>query len=80
VVRVELVRDDVAGVFVATSPDLHGLVAEANTASELIQSVHDCADMLMDELVKVKAAPCVTWDGQAVMAAAGAALTPLPIA
>lgn len=37
--RVEDVRDDVAGVFVATCPDLPGLVAEAKTANELIQSV-----------------------------------------
>ena len=66
--RVEVVRDDVAGVFVATSPDLPGLVAEAKTANELIQSVYDCAEMLIHELVKVKAAPFVAWDGQAVTA------------
>ena len=66
--RVEVVRDDVAGVFVATSPDLPGLVAEAKTSNELIQCVYDCADMLIDELVRVKAAPYVAWDGQAVTA------------
>jgi len=30
--------------------------------------VYDCAEMLIDELVKVKAAPYVAWDGQAVTA------------
>ena len=47
------------------------MVTEAKTASELIQSVFDSADMLIDELVKVKAAPCVAWNGQADTSAAG---------
>jgi predicted RNase H-like HicB family nuclease len=54
-------------VLVATSPDLPGLVAEAKTPQELIQSVYDCADMLIGELANAKVAPYVAWDGQAVL-------------
>ena len=66
--RVQVIRDDVAGVFVATCPDLPGLVVEAKSPSELIQCVYDCADMLIDELVSVKAVPYVAWDGRSVIA------------
>ena len=66
--RVQVIRDDVAGVLVATSPDLPGLVVEAKSSGELIQCVYDCADLLIDELVNVKAVPYVAWDGRSVSA------------
>lgn len=65
--RVEVMRDREAGVFVATSPDLHGLVAEAKTADELVRAVYDCADMLLEaELHRPpKARPLAAWSGEA---------------
>lgn len=51
--RVEVLRDDEAGVFVATSPDLAGLVAEAATLDELVKEVnagvHDLITGYLDD-------------------------------
>lgn len=71
VLRVDVVRDPVAGVFIATSPDLRGLVVEEKDPQALIQSVYDCTDMLLCDHLNtpsMKAAPYVAWDGQAVAA------------
>lgn len=53
VFRVDVLRDAEAGVYVATSPDLRGLVAEASTMDELFREVYAGAD----ELIGVKASP-----------------------
>ena len=64
--RVEVMRDDEAQVFVATSPDLRGLVAEAPTLDALFRSVYDCTDMLLEESLKSppKRRPLAAWSGE----------------
>lgn len=47
--RVNVLRDPEASVFVATSPDLQGLVVEAETMDELIEETQEVIDMLLDE-------------------------------
>ena len=66
IVRVEVLFDKEAGVYVATSPDLHGLVAEASTKDELIGAVYDCVDLLLEDQVHqpLKHKPLAAWDGQ----------------
>lgn len=39
VIRIEAIHDDEAGVFVATSPDVRGLVIEADTLEEVANEV-----------------------------------------
>lgn len=65
VVRVDVMFDREANVYVATSPDLRGLVAEAKTKDELISSVYDCVDMLIEDQVHqpLKRKPLAAWDG-----------------
>ena len=49
--RVHVMRDEEVGVYVATSPDLQGLVAEAETLDELATNVKAAAvDLLEGEL------------------------------
>ena len=49
--RVTVIRDDEAGVYVASSPDLRGLVAEAATLDELFANIKAGAlDLLEDHL------------------------------
>ena len=50
-VRVDVLFDKEVSVYVATSPDLRGLVVEAKTKDELISSVYDCVDMLVGPAV-----------------------------
>lgn len=45
--RVDVVRDAEAGVYVATSPDVQGLVAEASTMDELFKEVDAGAEELI---------------------------------
>ena len=47
--RIDLQRDDEAGVFVATSPDLRGLVVESPSLDVLVKDLTECVDMLMCE-------------------------------
>lgn len=65
--RVEVMRDRDAGVFVAISPDLRGLVAEAKTADELVRAVYDCTDMLLEAELhgSPKTRPLAAWSGEA---------------
>lgn len=49
VFRVDVLHDQEAGVFVATSPDIRGLVAEAATIEELFHEVRSGAEMLLIE-------------------------------
>lgn len=55
--RVNVLHDPEAGVYVATSPDLRGLVAEAPTFDELFREVHAGADELIrDQVVPARPA------------------------
>jgi len=65
-IRVDVLFDSEANVYVATSPDLQGLVAEAKTAQELIAAVCDCVEMLVQEQVRrpLKHKPLAAWNGQ----------------
>ena len=51
-IRVDVIRDDEAGVFVGTSKDVRGLVVEADTLDELVRE----ALSLIPELVHAEAA------------------------
>lgn len=51
VYRVNVMHDAAAGVYVATSPDLAGLVAEAPTIEALFHEVHAGADELIRDQV-----------------------------
>lgn len=51
VFRVDVLHDSEAGVYVATSPDLRGLVAEAPTLDELFREVYAGADELVGDQV-----------------------------
>ena len=49
-VRIDVIFDDEAKVFVATSEDLKGLVVEAATVEELWAEIKQCAcDLLIEE-------------------------------
>ncbi len=64
-VKIEVVHDTEAGVFVATSADLPGLVVEAKDLGQLMPEVYDCVDMLLQEQLKraPKSRPVAAWDG-----------------
>ena len=64
--RVDVHHDSEAGVFIATSPDMRGLVVEATTKEDLISSVYDCMDMLMIDVLKrpPKTKPLAAWSGE----------------
>lgn len=69
--RVTVRHDAEAKVFIATSPDVPGLVAEAETVDDLIHSVYDCMSMLMEEQLHrpLKHRPVAAWDGEVFAAA-----------
>lgn len=46
--RVDILHDEEANVFVATSNDLRGLVCEAATLDELVKEVETSVDELLD--------------------------------
>ncbi len=46
-ITVEIIHDDEANVYVATSPDLRGLVVEAETLDELEKEVRDLVPELL---------------------------------
>jgi predicted RNase H-like HicB family nuclease len=64
--RIEIVRDENAHVFIATSPDLAGLVAEEKTLEDLFKSVRECTDMLLEEKLKrpAKNRTVTAWTGE----------------
>jgi predicted RNase H-like HicB family nuclease len=49
--RVDVRHDAEANVFIATSPDLDGLVVEASTLDDLVQETNGAVEMLMSEYV-----------------------------
>lgn len=55
-VRVNVIRDEEAGVFIATSDDLRGLVCEAATMDELVKEV----EIATDELLRLQIQPALT--------------------
>ena len=65
IVRVDVIYDKEVDVYVATSPDMRGLVTEAKTRDELISSVYDCMDLLLQEELRqpIKHKPLAAWDG-----------------
>jgi len=69
-VRVNVMRDEEAGVYVATSPDLQGLVAEGKTKDEVIQAVYDCSDMLLAQELRSqpKKKTFAAWTGEVLAA------------
>lgn len=46
--RVDVYRDNDAGVYLANSPDLRGLHVEADSLDELLQEVRGAADVLLE--------------------------------
>jgi len=70
IVKIEVLRDEDAGVYIATSPNLRGLVAEAASKDTLIDAVHDCIDLLMEvELASpLKHRPLAAWSGELLAA------------
>ena len=46
--RVYVTHDAEAGVFIATSDDLRGMVAEAETMDKLVTEVHSTIESLME--------------------------------
>lgn len=69
-IKVDVVHDKEAGVFVATSQDLRGLVVEAASIEELFSEVYGCVDMLMEEELKrpPKTRPAAAWTGELIPA------------
>lgn len=65
-VKIEVQHDEAAGVFIATSPDLRGLVVESASKNELIDDVYDCVNMLLETELKTvpKKKPVAAWDGE----------------
>lgn len=63
--RIQIMHDDEADVYIATSTDLAGLVAEAPSLVELMFSVRDCAEMLIEHTLhrSLKLTAKVVWDG-----------------
>jgi len=70
VVKINVLHDDDAGVYVATSTNLRGLVAEAPSKDALIDAVHDCIDLLMEvELATPpRRRPLAAWNGELLAA------------
>jgi hypothetical protein len=66
VLVVNVVRDDEAGVYIATSPDLKGLVVESKSQENLMRDVYDCVDMLMETLLRkpLRHRPAAAWTGE----------------
>lgn len=72
-VKLEVMHDKEARVFVVTSPDLSGLVVESpDTASaeEMHKEIHGCVEMLMEEILTKapKAKPVTAWPGEFLLA------------
>jgi hypothetical protein len=64
-VKIDVVHDRAAQVFVATSRDLPGLVVEARDMEKLFPDVYDCINMLLEEQLKTapRSKPVAAWDG-----------------
>lgn len=47
-IKIEVIKDDEAGVYVATSPDVRGLVVEAATIEDVLNEVRALIPELID--------------------------------
>jgi 5'-3' exonuclease len=65
-VKIEVIRDAEAAVFVATSADLPGLVVEASDLDQLMPAVYGCVAMLLEAQLKhpPKSKAVAAWDGE----------------
>ena len=63
--KIEVSHDKKSNVFIATSPDLAGLVVETKTIDQLFPEVYGCVDMLLSVQLKhsPKSKPIAAWDG-----------------
>ncbi len=68
--RVNVAHDAESGVYIATSPDLAGLVVEGASKEALFDGVYDCVDMLMEvELTTpLRQRPAAAWTGELLVA------------
>lgn len=68
--RIDVHHDKEANVFIATSPDLRGLVVEAASLDELIHETKGAVEMLMSEYVHDSPRAAEAWfnfhGGQAI--------------
>ena len=64
-VKINVLNDKEAGVFVATSNDLPGLVVEVRSLENLFPEVYDCVGMLLLAQLKhePKRKPVAAWSG-----------------
>ena len=64
-VKIDVIHDKEAKVFVATSRDLPGLVVETTAMEKLFPEVYDCVNMLLEEQLKTvpRSKPVAAWDG-----------------
>jgi predicted RNase H-like HicB family nuclease len=67
---VNVIRDNQAGVYVATSPDLKGLVAEGKSKEDVITAVYDCTDLLLEHELhhQPKKKTFAAWTGEVLAA------------
>lgn len=68
VIRIEVVRDDEAGVFVGTSRDLRGLVVEADSLEGVLNEARLVIPDLLRKPVGNDAIACVHYSGRVVHA------------
>lgn len=64
--RIEVMHDEEAGVYVAKSKDLKGLVVESSSREELLADVYDAADMLLAKSLAhpPRTRPAAAWTGE----------------
>ena len=64
-VKIEVVHDRQAQVFIATSKDLPGLVVESVHMAEMFSEVYDCVNILIEDKLQAvpKSKPIAAWDG-----------------
>jgi len=70
--RVDVHHDREAGVYIATSPDLRGLVVEADSMDQLMEEVRGAVEMLLDFQLSgrhVPVTPEYRYRGDAICAA-----------
>ena len=63
VIRIDVIRDDEAGVFVGTSKDVRGLVVEAETLEGVLSEARSIIPDLLHKPVGNDAVACVRYSG-----------------
>jgi Domain of unknown function (DUF1902) len=68
--RIDVQFDPAAHVYIATSPDLKGLVVEAATKEEMFREVPQCIEMILhvQDNHRVTTEPRTVWSGDACLA------------